>query len=156
MTESPSKPRRPVQYLTMASFRADAEKLAAGRYETVGNWTFGQILCHLADAINASLDGFPFRTPWFVRLLVGPLFKKSILSKPLKPGFKLPKSAEPYLPPPDVSTADGLGKLLAAIARLEHETPEAEHPFFGRLTPEEWTKLHLKHAELHMSFVRPA
>ena len=31
-----------------------------------------------------------------------------------------------------------------------------EHPVLGHLTREEWTQFHLRHAELHMSFVRSA
>jgi hypothetical protein len=29
------------------------------------------------------------------------------------------------------------------------------YPVFGKLTPEEWHQFHLRHAELHMSFVLP-
>jgi hypothetical protein len=31
----------------------------------------------------------------------------------------------------------------------------ARHPVLGKLTHEEWTQLHLRHAELHLSFAVP-
>ena len=31
----------------------------------------------------------------------------------------------------------------------------AKHPMLGDLTKEEWNKVHLKHASLHMSFLVP-
>ena len=37
---------------------ADAEQVALGEYTTVGNWTFGQILTHLAQAMHCTFDGF--------------------------------------------------------------------------------------------------
>ena len=39
---------------------ADAEQVALGEYTTVGNWTFGQILTHLAQAMHCTFDGFGF------------------------------------------------------------------------------------------------
>ena len=159
MSQTAVVKRRSVEYSTVAAFRADAEKLAAGQYETVGNWSFGQILLHLANAVNGSFDGYPFSLPWYMRIVrpfVVPFVKKSFLTQPMKPGFKLPKSAEQYLPQPDVTTEEALSQLQATLNRFEKESPEAEHPFLGTLTPKEWVALHLRHAELHMSFVRPA
>lgn len=158
MSQTAVAQRRSVHYSTMPAFRADVEKLAAGQYETVGNWSFGQILLHLANAVNGSFDGYPFSLPWYMRIVrpvVVPFVKKSFLTQPMKPGFKLPKTAEPYLPQPDVTTEAALSQLQAALDRFEKETPEAEHPFLRALTPNEWVALHLRHAELHMSFVRP-
>jgi hypothetical protein len=31
----------------------------------------------------------------------------------------------------------------------------AEHPLFGWFTPEQWEQYHLRHAELHLSFLLP-
>ncbi len=156
MSETAVKQRRIVQYSSMSAFRSDVEKLAAGKYETVGNWSFGQIMQHLAIGIAGSFDGFPFQAPWLVRTLVAPFMKKSLLTQPMKAGFKLPKSAAPYLPSDEITTEEGLKQLQAALDRFERETPEEKHPFLGTLTPNEWVALHLRHAELHMSFVRPA
>ncbi len=148
--------RRRVEYATLAEFLDDAEQTAAREHQTAGNWTYGQILEHLTTAINSSIDGFSFRGPWLIRKLVAPFIKNSLLTKPIKPGFRLPKSAESYLPSADATTEDALKNLRTAIARIAVEKPEAEHPLLGPLTDEEWKALHLRHAELHMSFVVPA
>ncbi len=146
--------RRTLQYATLSDVVRDAERLVSD-HVTVGNWSFGQILQHLAKSMNASLDGFGFQAPWFARWLIAPLVKNSLLTKPLKPGFKLPASATAIMPDEQVSVGDGLRQLKAAVDRVTHETPSADHPFLGKLATEEWTQLHLRHAELHMSFALP-
>lgn len=151
-----TRERRKVQYTTFSQFLQDAEKLAAGDYHTVGNWSYGQILEHLARAMNSSIDGFEFQGPWLIRKVVAPFIKNSLLTKPMKPGYRLPKSADAYLPSSATTTESALEQLGIAIARIGNEKPTAEHPFLGRLTDEEWKALHLRHAELHMSFVVPA
>jgi hypothetical protein len=73
----------------------------------------------------------------------------------MKPGFKIPASGQSLLPDKDVSDAAGLQQLRAAVDRLAHETPTAPHPLLGKMAPEEVGQLHLRHCELHMSFVVP-
>lgn len=148
--------RRTLSFATLDEFLRDAEALAAGEHKTLGNWTYGQILGHLAYAMHNSIDGFPFQAPWLVRHLVAPFVKNSALTKPLKPGFKLPKNAAEYLPSESLTVEEALADCQRAVERLGHETPSAKHPFFGAMATEEWMALHLRHAELHMSFVIPA
>lgn len=148
--------RRTLSFATLDEFLRDAETLAEGGYRTLGNWSYGQILGHLASAMNNSIDGFEFQASWFLRTFIAPLLKNSALTKPLKPGLKLPKAAEPYLPDPSLTVEDSLAECQRAVERLATETPTAKHPFFGAMASEEWMALHLRHAELHMSFVVPA
>lgn len=157
MTATASKERRRLHYDSLNEVKADAEQLAAGGYETVGNWSYGQILNHLTKHMNYSIDGFPGLAPWPVRFIGSRFMKKKALKGPMKPGFQLPKKAAPLMPDenvPDETAA--LEGFTTAIDRFQSETPRAVHPLFGKLTPEEWVQLHQRHAELHMSFVRPA
>jgi len=147
------KERRTLHYESLDNFSQDAETLAAGKYETVGSWSYGQILTHLAKTLNASIDGFGFKAPWLVRTLIAPVMKGRFLNKPMPSGFKLPKNAAALIPPDGVTTDEGLAALRKALARFADETPGAAHPFMGKMTPTEWRHLHLRHAELHMSFV---
>ena len=78
-----------------------------------------------------------------------------VLTRKMQPGWKLPKSADPYLPDAEASVEDALARLVKGIDRPDTENPEAAHPVFGKLAREEWLQLHLRHAELHMSFVVP-
>lgn len=147
--------RRTLRFATLDEFLQDAEAMAAGECKTVGNWSYGQILGHLASAMNSSIDGFGFQASWFLRKIIAPFLKNSALTKPLKPGIKLPKSADKYLPDPSLTVEDSLAECRKAVERLASETPKAKHPFFGAMASEEWMALHLRHAELHMSFVVP-
>ena len=147
--------RRTLSFATLDEFLADAEALAAGRHRTLGNWTYGQILGHLASAMHNSMDGFPFQAPWLVRHLIAPFVKNSAFTKPQKPGFKLPKNAAKYMPAATLKVEDALADCRRAVERLGTEIPSAKHPFFGAMASEEWMALHLRHAELHMSFVVP-
>ena len=73
----------------------------------------------------------------------------------MRAGFQLPTSATALLPPADATVEDGLIALREAVDRYQVELPKAPHPFFGKLTREEYVCLSLRHAELHMSFVVP-
>jgi hypothetical protein len=147
--------RREVEYRTLAAFQQDAEFLAAHPHRTVGNWSYGKILQHLTDGLNHSFDGFPLRGNPVIRLLVRLFLKKKLLTQPMAAGIKLPRKWEQALPPDSTSVDEALPRLKQAIARFEREEPRADHPMLGPLTPDEWVQLHLRHAALHMSFVKP-
>src|SRR5262245_35613410 len=153
MPTAPGAARREIHYASLDELQADAERLAGGNFQTLGNWSYPQILDHLARSMAASLDGFGFKAPWWARTLIAPLAKNSFLTKPMRAGFKLPARAASLCPPADLSLAAALDNLKKAIGRCRTETPQAEHPFLGKLASQEWNSLYLRHAELHMSFV---
>ena len=49
--------RRELHFSTLSETSDEVERLAAGPVQMLGNWSFGQILTHLAGAMNASVDG---------------------------------------------------------------------------------------------------
>jgi hypothetical protein len=146
--------RRKVDYPSFAELLADADRLSSGPVKALGNWSAGQIYQHLTTAFNGSIDGFTMTFPWYLRLMAK-LFKKKLLSMPMPPGFKLPAGASEAMVPPETSTEAGLAELHSAVARLEREDRRTTHPMFGDITREEWDRIHLKHASLHMSFLVP-
>ena len=147
--------RRNLKFESFDEMVVDAENLVASpNIVMLGHWPLSRLLTHLTIAINCSIDGISAKAPWFVRL-IGPLIKRRILSKGMSAGFKLPKDAEDRFFPAGSSNEDALQQLRQAVARLQHEKMAARHPVFGRLTHDEWTKLHLRHAELHLSFAVP-
>lgn len=147
--------RRTVRYQSMAELLADAEQLAVSEHRTIGNWSLGQIFEHISKAITCSMDGFGFQAPWFSRVFIAPFVKNAMITKGMKPGFKLPKRAESLLPTPAVSTEVGLESLRQSIRRFDREPGRQPHPFLGPLASQEWISLMLRHAELHMGFVLP-
>lgn len=50
---------------------------------------------------------------------------------------------------------EGLARLRKALDRLEKNPPTTPNPLFGHMPHEEWLLLHIRHAELHLSFVHP-
>jgi len=148
--------RRKLHYDTLDDLVADAEQLAAGQPEMLGNWSLDQIFGHLAFGMNSSIDGFFFSLPRPIQPIIKLFLKKRFLEGPIKPGFKIPaKSAAAAIPKPS-TVEEKLNDLRAAVDRIKTETKRARHPGLGVITLDEWTRFHLRHAELHMSFARPA
>ena len=100
------------------------------------------------------MDGFPFQAPWPLRA-VGRMIKPWALRKSSPPpGIKLSGESAKLLPEPAASVDEGSARLLQAIGRLERgERMTHPSPIFGPLTHEQWMKLQLAHARLHLSFV---
>jgi Protein of unknown function (DUF1569) len=149
------KGRRELHFAKLADIQAEAERLASIRVRQLGNWPLGYSLAHLAGAMKMSLDGADFRAPFYIRWFA-PLIKKGLLRGPMKPGFQLPRrAAEELIPRGEVPTQDGLNQLRTQIERLNREPQRAPSPVFGKMTREEWDQLHLRHAEMHLSFYVP-
>jgi hypothetical protein len=147
--------RRTVHYNTFDDLLADAERLAVSQTKSLGNWSLGQILKHLSLSIDMMIDGGEFSLPAPVRFVMRLLMKKRMLSRTLSPGFKLPKKASRFIPPP-TSTEDGLRMLRAAVQRVKGTSQRGLHPAFGKLTKHEWDEFQLRHCEMHLSFIVPA
>jgi hypothetical protein len=143
--------RRPVHYTSYADLLADAEHLAETNVKTLGNWSLGQILKHVAQATDSSIDGSGFVLPAPARWIFTLLMKRRFLTQPIPAGFKAPKRFQPE----DTSVEEGLDLLRNAISRQASEPQRAMHPAFGMISREEWTLFNLRHAEMHMSFAVP-
>jgi hypothetical protein len=146
--------RREVRFSSFQELLADAERMVAASARPIGNWTSGQIFAHLARSFDSSIDGSDIKFPWYFRIIAR-LMKQRLLSMPMPPGFTPPGEGARKLLPPPTSTEDGLAALRAAVARQESATRFAASPVLGQLTRDEWTRLHLNHAALHMSFLIP-
>jgi Protein of unknown function (DUF1569) len=148
--------RRELHFTNLGDVLADAEMLCSTRPVTpLGNWRLGKALEHLARTIDMSLDGARFKPPWFVRL-VGPWIKNRMLTRPMRAGFQLPANAAKYLIPEDeCEMHEALAHLHAAVTRSHATDQRHPSPVFGPMTAAEWDQLHLRHAELHLSFFLP-
>jgi hypothetical protein len=146
--------RRQLDFASFEELLADADRLSSGPVKVLGNWSAGQIFRHLAIAYNGSIDGFTMTFPWYLRLMAK-VFRKKLLAGPMPAGFQLPSEGARAMAPPPTSTEEGMADLRAAVARLQQEPHRANHPMFGELSREQWDNIHLKHANLHMSFLVP-
>lgn len=147
--------RRRLRFDCYEDILQDVRRLSAGETRALGNWSLGQVCTHLALAIDKSIDStVTFRVPLKTRILVR-IFRKRILTGRLPSGFKLPPEGAPLLPEPDASVSDGLVALERAIARLRSTSKRVPHPVFGKMNPAQWDLFHLRHGEMHLSFIVP-
>ena len=143
--------RRDVSYASLEDLLADAKRCTGSAVHRLGNWSPGQIYEHLARSMNASIDGFGMTFPAPLRWVMSLFMKKKMLYKLVPAGFKAPETMRPK----EMPDAEGLASLEKSIERQKNETKRVIHPGFGTLTNEEWNAFHLRHAELHMSFLKP-
>jgi hypothetical protein len=129
----------------------------AGHLQATGNWTPAQIFEHLARFIEFSYEGFPFRASWPLRA-VSHVAKwvawKPLVDWALRPGFQIPAGADSLKPDPWADFDVAAARLQAALARIVRGEPmRAASPFEGAITHDQWVYVHLRHAELHLSFL---
>ena len=147
--------RRKLTFHSIDEVVADAERLVTSpNTKMLGNWPLDQLLTHLTLAMNGSVEGISAKAPWYVRLL-SPLIKRRIFKHGMSAGFRLPKEVEKEFFPPAASIQEAFEKFRTAAKRIQTERMTSPHPVFGKLTQDEWMKLHLRHAELHLSFAIP-
>lgn len=147
--------RRALRFQTLDDVSRDAGDVASRPGRTLGNWTVARILDHLAISIRAGFDGPEVRAPWYVRMMIAPLIRERMLAKGMPAGFRLPRQLAHFMPGTDATVAGSLQALREWLGRLEGSCPQFGHPAFGRLSHADWIRLHLRHAELHLSFVVP-
>jgi Protein of unknown function (DUF1569) len=152
--------RRPLRFESLDDALRDAELLAEaeqrGTLRAVGNWSLGQAIGHLAFWVQTPFDGYPGMTPppWFIRT-VARWFESSFLDKKLPAGGRIPRVPEGTYGVERLETPAALAQLRTAYARLANESPAAPNIMFGPMTHDQWLKLNLRHAELHLSFFHP-
>ncbi len=146
--------RRTLEFARLSDVMPDVDRLLAG-HSTVGNWSLGQVCNHLAGAIQKSVDGYGVQAPWLIRATIGSVIKKKILGdRRIRSGIK---TSEEILPKTGLDSRAEAEALRASITYyLTHPEPRAVHPFFGRMTGDEWDQLHCIHCAHHLSFVVPA
>jgi hypothetical protein len=148
--------RRHLRFNGLDDILVDVDRLASSSgVRTLGNWSAGQVLEHLANVMNKSIDGFESPFPPVLRLVMRLFFKQRLLNKPMAPGFKLPAKAAAELVPDSASFETGVQSIRQAIKRLQTESQRAPHAVLGPLTLDEWNRLHCRHSELHLSFLVP-
>jgi hypothetical protein len=152
--------RRSLRFESFKQLWTDVERCAAaeraGRLRCTGNWTFGQILGHLASWASYPYDGYPrpMEPPWFIKLILKSRKKKYLWGE-MPRGVRIPRVEGGTIGTEVVSTDEGLARLRRALERLDTAPPAAPNLIFGPLTHEEWRAINLRHAELHLGFVHP-
>lgn len=130
---------------------------ASGQIHPLANWSPAQVLQHIGRLIEFSFDGFPFRYPWHQRLicrLIRLISYRLLLRLAFRPGFRNPPQAAALEPDPAVSLADASAYLKRQVERIRRgEQMTQRSPAEGPVTHAQWVEAHLRHAELHLSFL---
>lgn len=115
-----------------------------------GPWNLAQVLNHVAQSIEFSLDGFPQLKPVWFRASVGALAfqvfqARGQMSHPLDQ----PIPGAPVLDP-QAPLDLAAGRLLAAMDRFaQHSGPLHPHFAYGALDKAAYTQAHLMHLANH-------
>ena len=149
--------RRPLRFSSIDEAIAEARRITAlaqsGKIQYLGNWDASQILNHLAGWAEHAFTPNPVHAPWLIKLLVRPL-KNRFLNKGLPSGRHIPKIPEGTTHTEKGPVDQALARFEKAFTNLQTEIPTQPSPVFGRMTQEEYIKLNLRHAELHMGFIK--
>jgi hypothetical protein len=148
--------RRRLRFHSHSEVLAEVRSLASGPTRQLGNWSLPAICQHLATAMNLCIDGgVTFPVPLRTRILAR-LARRRILATGLPVGFKLPQQAATVLYPDPESVQAAIADMERAIGRLQSTDQRVAHPVLGSMNAAQWDLFHLRHAELHLSFILPA
>jgi hypothetical protein len=147
-------PRRALDLRSFEEVLAEVARLQRDGYDRAGQWDLAQICDHCAVWIEYTLDGFPFRIPWFVRMFLGRWMLRRVLrQRQFAAGVPTPQK---NLLGPGADLVAAEHRLQRAIDRLQLPAVVTHpSPLFGTLTPDEWRELHLIHCQHHLSFLVP-
>jgi hypothetical protein len=145
--------RRPLAFSSLTEVMPEVDRLLQG-HEAGGNWSLGQMCNHLSNTFVYSIEGFGAKVPWLIRKTLGPIVKRQLFKTgQMRAGIKIP---EKFLPRPGLDARAEAEALRAAVQKYSaHSGPLADHPMFGPLSRDEWTRLHCIHCAHHLSFMHP-
>jgi hypothetical protein len=147
--------RRTLRFRSFDEALQDAATLNERGYTALGNWSLGRALGHLGQAIDLSIDGPGFSAPLKRKLLGRLLYRHYLLHIGFPAGVQLPADGVEKLVPGEMSYEAGRAVYERAIDRLSRETRRIPHPILGRFSIRQWNVFHLRHADLHLSFLLP-
>jgi hypothetical protein len=154
-------PRRTLRLRSADELLAEGERIiaaaAAGHARPLGNWSPAQVLQHVARLIEFSFDGFPFQYPlalrWAARL-VRLVSWRLLLAVAFRPGFRNPPAAAALEPDPGVTLDEAAAYFRRQVERIRHgERMRQPSPAEGPIAHKQWVIAHLRHAEMHFSFI---
>jgi hypothetical protein len=156
MIDTAKVERRALRFAGVHEMRAEVERVhawaRAGEARAAGNWSVGQIFGHLAFWIEEIDHDKGVRVAWYGRVLAR-LMKRRILTGRPAAGVRLAGAPLGTYGCEEMTLAAGYERLVRAMARLERGDFPSVDRNWGRMRPEDWLNLHLRHAELHLGFV---
>ncbi|MGV3485297.1 MAG: DUF1569 domain-containing protein [Planctomycetaceae bacterium] len=158
MTAKQPALRRMLRFASIDELLAELERIEAadrrGTLRTMGHWTAGQILAHLAAWIEYAYEGYPVKPPpFFVRWILRRMLRK-ILRDGMRPGVRIPGVQGGTTGADEMQTREAAQRLRNALQRLASREPARfASPAFGEMSDDDRIQLTLRHAELHLSYL---
>lgn len=123
--------------------------------ETTGIWSYYQILTHLADYLESSMNNFSWMQPLSMRRTIGRAnFHKLKQAGKMDSGLANPSTPKVREEGDEKAALQRLRRMIEEYRKFIGEHPE--HPFYGLLTREDWDFLHRIHMAHHLGFAREA
>ena len=147
---------RELTFDTLDAGMTEARRLAEIPTRTTGNYGHGQLIDHLARAMEiATGDLAPPPVPAVVRW-VGPLLRGFMTKRRMKPGFNVPEKVnEHFWSANDVPLSDAMQRLETAYERFRTTDTLPPHPILGHYRSDQAEALQCRHFELHLGFIVP-
>lgn len=130
---------------------ARLEKLAPNAKRVWGTMSVAQMLVHLELSIEPAL-GLQFPKRKLVGKILGPLLKEVYLNS--KPLIKNSPTNDTYLPKGKHEFEEAKQNAMDRLKLFYEVGPDQckahPHPYFGKLSPQEWARLQWKHYDHHL------
>lgn len=147
--------RRPLKFNCLRETVDEARDLQQRGYTQVGNWDLGKACQHLTKTMRMSIEGAPFRLPFFLRPIARRiLFGKVMSGKPTR----LPLKTAPQFRPVDAfDVTQEIDEYVELVQKVMADDAPLlpDHPVFGPISKSEWRTFHAWHAAHHFSFLIP-
>jgi hypothetical protein len=149
--------RRPLKLETLDAAIAEIDRLHAAGYERVAQWDLARTCDHLTVMMRMSLDGFPpeLRFSWPARTFLAPFVRWSIIGI----GWMPPRIPVPHVsmdPREPRAEQTAVSHCVATLREVrDRDEPFYASPLLGRLSPDQWRRFHLVHAQHHLTFLLP-
>lgn len=153
-----AQPARTLHFQSLGDILAEGMRIAARpEAPTRGAWSASENIWHVARYIQASVEGYPFKVPWWMKL-IGPLMKKRVTGRAMPAGFYTPAYVSRHMEPQSADASqtvmhNAIALLETWVARAEAEGYIDANPLFGKMSREQWVALHCRHAELHFGMI---
>jgi len=136
---------------TLKEILSRIDKLTPETKNLWGKMDVGQMLAHCSVPIEVALGDVEPQTT-FIGRVIGPLIKSVITNeKPFKRNSPTDKS---FIMTDSKDFQKEKARLTSLLTRLSNTNPESmgnrKHPFFGKLTPGEWSNSKVKHLDHHL------
>jgi hypothetical protein len=142
--------QRLLSFTSLDEVMPEVDRLLAG-HTTIGTWSLGQILDHLATALRLTCVG---------AREIPSLPRSDVFKRRFFRAGRFPRGAD--VPHPSLIPSVGSDPreqaaiLRQALARFASASgPFPEHPYLGVLDKAEWARFHSIHCAHHLGFALP-